>query len=240
MKVFSSFNLERPGYVAELDRQFPSHLSVFHEAIKFFQEPTQETHYGFVYRGNATLKTNGFTYSVPERHWFCVVGSFTIVGATGIIMTREGFEGGMFQIGGPLENKGRYRYIDGCSDSLLIPPIIKGDPCLNLLHFPKGIDQTEHTHPSDRIGMIVSGRGECVVNGGEEVIQLEAGMAFCIHTDGPHKFRTLHGSTMNVLAYHPDSDYGPTDQCHPMVNRTIVHGMSASYLPEIQSKDIVE
>jgi quercetin dioxygenase-like cupin family protein len=113
-----------------------------------------------------------------------------------------------------------------------------GDPCFNLLHFPEGIDQTEHTHPSDRIGMVIRGLGECVVDGGETIIPLEAGMIFCIHTDGLHKFRTLRGSEMTVLAYHPDSDFGPTDTFHPMLNRTIVNGVSASKLPEIQTKEI--
>ena len=30
---------------------------------------------------------------------------------------------------------------------------------------------------------------------------------------------------MCVIAYHPDSDFGPTDDDHPMVNRTIVDGV---------------
>ena len=29
---------------------------------------------------------------------------------------------------------------------------------------------------------------------------------------------------MDVIAYHPDSDWGPTDETHPMVNRTFVEG----------------
>ena len=29
---------------------------------------------------------------------------------------------------------------------------------------------------------------------------------------------------MDVIAYHPDSDWGPTDVEHPMVNRTLVEG----------------
>lgn len=59
---------------------------------------------------------------------------------------------GMRSMGGPIEKTGRLKYIDGCTDSLLIPPVKKGDPCLNHLHFPVGIEQTMHTHPSIRIG----------------------------------------------------------------------------------------
>eukprot|EP00548_Thalassiothrix_antarctica_P011082 CAMPEP_0194153598 /NCGR_PEP_ID=MMETSP0152-20130528/56993_1 /TAXON_ID=1049557 /ORGANISM="Thalassiothrix antarctica, Strain L6-D1" /LENGTH=43 /DNA_ID= /DNA_START= /DNA_END= /DNA_ORIENTATION= len=41
---------------------------------------------------------------------------------------------------------------------------------------------------------------------------------------------------MDVIAAHPDSDYGPTNTDHPMVNRTIVNGISASLIPSIQTK----
>ena len=137
---------------------------------------------------------------------------------------------------GWLEVMGRLRYIDGCTDSLLVPPIRLGDPCLNLLHFPKNTDQTMHTHPSDRIGMILSGQGVCVTQDSESetVTQLLPGMLFCIHAGGRHKFRT-EDNTMRVLAYHPDSDFGPTDQDHPMINRTMVDGVSASQILEIQT-----
>lgn len=36
------------------------------------------------------------------------------------------------------------------------------EPSMNLLHIPPGIEQTMHTHPSDRIGVVVSGAGQCV------------------------------------------------------------------------------
>ncbi|MBL7998327.1 MAG: cupin domain-containing protein, partial [Candidatus Kapabacteria bacterium] len=84
-----------------------------------------------------------------------------ILSGKGIAIERLGYSG-QFMLGGPIEQKGRLKYIDGCTDSLLIPPVKYGDPCLNALYFPAGIDQTAHTHPSMRVGMIVSGKGECV------------------------------------------------------------------------------
>lgn len=69
---------------------------------------------------------------------------------------------GMRMFGGPIEQTGRLKYIDGCTDSVLISPVRKGDPCLNHLHFPTGINQTMHTHPSLRIGLVIRGAGECV------------------------------------------------------------------------------
>lgn len=125
----------------------------------------------------------------------------------------------MNMIGGPLEEKGRLRYINGCSDTLLIPPSRLGEPCLNLLHFPMNTNQTKHFHPSLRFGIVVDGEGESV--SGTTVTPLKAGDCFLIPATVTHKFNT-YGSKMNVIAFHPDSDWGPTDEAHPMINRTIL------------------
>lgn len=140
--------------------------------------------------------------------------------------------------GGPIEERGRMRYIDGCTDTLLVPPMLKGDPCLNHLHFPVGIDQTEHTHPSTRMGCVASGLGRCVTP--DVTSELEPGMLFYIHTDGRHKFQTPHGQYMNVIAYHPDSDFGPTHENHPMVNRTIVDGAKIDNTQSRHAADFIQ
>jgi len=36
-----------------------------------------------------------------------------------------------------------------------------------------------------------------------------------------HRFRTVD-STMTVIAFHPDGDWGPTDHTHTMINRTYI------------------
>jgi hypothetical protein len=144
-------------------------------------------------------------------------------------------------VGGEIEERGRLKYIDGCTDSLLIPPVKMGDPCFNHLHFPEDIDQTPHTHPSHRIGIVANGYGECITPFGN--LPLTAGMIFIIkewdgqsiakgrdgkkHPIGTHKFKTFK-EKMNVIAFHPDSDFGATDVDHPMINRTIVGGVKAS------------
>ncbi|MAX80341.1 MAG: acetylornithine aminotransferase [Crocinitomicaceae bacterium] len=155
-----------------------------------------------------------------------------IIGGCGIVVERIEHSG-VTIIGGPIEQSGRLKYIDGCTDSLLIPPVKMGDPCFNALYFPKGIDQTMHTHPSMRVGIVTKGEGVCITP--DEKIQLKPGTVFIIHPEGEHKFRTID-KEMVVIAYHPDSDYGPVDQFHPMINRTIVKGISANSLPEIQTK----
>ena len=126
---------------------------------------------------------------------------------------------GFFHLGGPVEEKGRLRYIDGCTDSLLVPPTLSGDACLNLLHLPPHTRQTPHTHPSLRVGLIIRGRGHCLTDEGR--IPLEPGQAFAICAEGRHSFNT-DDSELLVLAYHPDSDFGPTHELHPMIQRTIL------------------
>jgi quercetin dioxygenase-like cupin family protein len=152
--------------------------------------------------------------------YFAAPGPVAIRGGRGLSITAKECRG-FFHIGGPIEETGRLRYIDGCTDSLLIPPVTLGDPCLNLLHIPPGTRQTEHTHPSVRVGLIVRGSGECVTPGGR--FPLRPGLAFVIPEETLHSFHTSTDSLL-VIAYHPDSDFGPTNERHPMINRTIVPG----------------
>jgi hypothetical protein len=60
-------------------------------------------------------------------------------------------------------------------------------------------------------------------------------MLWCIEAGGEHKFSTPYGEELQVIAFHPDSDFGPTDEDHPMLNRTIVQGVSAKHLTAIRS-----
>jgi hypothetical protein len=236
--AFTGYDLAKAhnGVLAELG---PSVLRPIKPAN--MRLPAGQTHFGFVQGGGlevdcfacgqSELKIpSGFYFSIPdEAHVFVDNPQ-----ATGIVVSARGHTG--FLTMGWLELMGRLRYIDGCTDSLLVPPIRLGDPCLNLLYFPKNTDQTMHTHPSDRIGMILSGQGVCVTQDSESetVTRLLPGMLFCIHAGGRHKFRT-EDNVMRVLAYHPDSDFGPTDLDHPMINRTMVDGVSANQITEIHT-----
>jgi ABC-type amino acid transport substrate-binding protein len=40
---------------------------------------------------------------------------------------------------------------------------------------------------------------------------------------------------MDIVAFHPDSDFGPEHDDHPMINRTIVEGVSAKYIENIRT-----
>lgn len=231
-RPFSAYGYDQKARVI-LDRQFPSYLMPF-ETGGFDSEllfSPEDTHFGYVHEGAVWLRTaGGAVLPIGPGMAFSAPGALRLEigpGSKGLVVSREGWRG-LPVVAGPLEDTGRLKYIDGCTDSLLIPPVRKGDPCLNLLHFPPGIDQTPHVHPSDRIGLILSGRGLCHMRekvNGEWVaseVDLVPGMVFCIHTNGRHKFSTPYGEPMRVLAYHPESDFGPTDEDHPMINKTLV------------------
>ena len=125
-------------------------------------------------------------------------------------------------LGGEIHpTRGDVKYIDGCTDSLLVAPHRLGDPCLNALYFPPNTNQTFHTHPSIRLGCVLDGCGYADAGEADEEIRLQRGVVFGIDTDERHRFRTTDKG-MLVIAYHPDSDWGPTDEVHPMINRTVI------------------
>jgi hypothetical protein len=185
--------------------------------------------YGFVSAGAILLHHETETSTpiiVHTGQWFSTANGCRLTinetEATAVMIAqRIGFRG-INTIGGPIENKGRLRYIDGCSDSLLCCPPLLGDPCLNHLHFPAGIDQSQHTHPSLRAGIVAKGTGWCTTP--EGITRLHAHLIFAIPRDGLHSFRTGSEAGIDVIPYHPDSDWGPSHEEQPMVNRTWVQG----------------
>ncbi len=170
--------------------------------------------------------------SVAPGGYFCRNDRVTVRGSCLAIM-RPGIRG-LPMLGGPIEQTGRLKYIDGCSDTLLIPPPRMGDPCLNHLHFPPNIKQTMHTHPTVRIGVVTSGAGLCVTPTGVEA--LEFGYGWYLPVDDAHCFHTGTTDTLDVIAWHPDTDTGPRDDDHPMLNRTYVEGVSAKEIDTIRTK----
>lgn len=183
--------------------------------------PAGATHYGMVVSGRARLKLeDGETVPLRPSMFFVQANACRVGGdqGAGLVISFLDYQG-LPLFGGPLEETGRLRYIDGCSDTLLVGPPRLGEPCLNHLHIPAGVNQTAHTHPSARIGVIARGRGECRTPHG--TYALEAGMGWYIPTGCLHSFHT-QDEPLDVIAWHPDTDFGPTDENHPMVNRTIL------------------
>lgn len=210
------------GELSALDTMYPSILKVSSEIETI---DAVSTVYGYVLRGRVDVVHGESRHSLREGSYFS--GSdLKIDSSAGSVATiiRLGFRG-QFVVGS-VERKGRLSYIDGCSDSMLVYPPRKGDPVFNHLHFPGGIVQTQHTHPSIRLGIVIRGEGEAFGPGW--TIPLVSGSAFILEEQELHSFRTKPGVPMDVLAYHPDSDWGPVDGDHPMLNRTYIGNGSFS------------
>ncbi len=212
---------------------FPAIVSIWQgNSIEF---PAGGTTFGYIYQGTSLLfrQTDGESYPVHSGMYFCLPGGGKLEGdSSGIAIAFLNYQG-IFSLGGPIEPTGRLAYINGGTNSLLIAPVRGGDPCLNVLYFPSGIDQTLHSHPSYRIGMVVMGRGK--LDNLQTVLALEPGTIFQIPADSLHKFQTIE-SNLIVVVFHPDSDTGLAHWDNPMLKRTIVNGVSASELPHIQTK----
>lgn len=178
------------------------------------------TAYGYLLSGTLSLEK----LTVQAGQYFCLTrmqpdSRLSFAHASGLLVQRRGFKG-LNMVGGPLESSGRLVYIDGCSDSLLVSPPRLGDPSLNHLHFPDGIEQSFHIHPSIRAGIVVSGSGKASLAHGKE-LPLRAGDVFILSERERHRFCT-GDSEMHIVAFHPDGDFGPTDANHPMKNRTLL------------------
>ncbi len=223
LRVFESFDIET-GLLLDLSGDaYPTQLWGFRgQPLELDDRHAGITYFGYVSEGPIELVTESGRFLLGSGMYFAVPGALSISGpeARGVVISRLDYRS-LFLIGGPIEREGRLRYIDGCTDSLLIPPVLRGDACLNLLHIPAHTKQSQHTHPSERLGLILSGSGLCVTP--EESIELSPQQVFRIRTGGQHSFHTAD-QDLRVLAYHPESDFGPTHEDHPMINKTLFEG----------------
>ncbi len=207
------------GKICDLtDDEYPTNVYAFDGTQEFILSNAKASFFGFVFQDEVIVESEQGTFTLKEGMYFSVPQKVTIKGTGRVIIIEQVNHQAFFQIGGPIEQKGRLTYIDGCTDSLLISPPVMGDPCLNLLQIPQNTFQSQHTHPSFRIGVIVKGHGVCVTP--EKEFDLIPGRLFVIPKDAYHSF-TTQDEDLLVVAYHPDSDFGPTHENHPMINRTL-------------------
>jgi hypothetical protein len=194
-----------------------------------FIVPKNSTVYGFCISGAMIVSD---TKTVASSEFFSISSRYSsdtiIVNGVGFCIVKFGYHG-QNVFGGPIEKQGRLCYIDHCSDSLLVYPPRKGDPSLSSLHFPPGIVQTFHTHPSFRLGIVASGRG--YAQSPTYKHDLIPGAVFCMEEQEVHRFVT-EDSGLIVISFHPDGDWGPTDHDHTLLNRTYLpSGSQAVNLP---------
>jgi quercetin dioxygenase-like cupin family protein len=229
--MFKVFDIDSCPNQDFTNSNFPSFVQSWSNSKLLLGE--NASHFGYVYQGIAILTYEKQTYTLQEGMYFCVPNNAKIVGkGLGLVISRIGVNS-LFSIGGKVEQKGRLKYIDECYDTLLISPTVLGDPCLNFMSMPTHIDQSNHTHPSLRVGIILSGKGICKTPQGD--FELSEGKVFVMEKETEHSFHT-DKQELRLLTYHPDSDFGPSNDSHPMLNRTLIDNISASQLEDKKTK----
>lgn len=115
---------------------------------------------------------------------------------------------------------GNLSYIDGGTNTTAINPGRLGDPVINYVHFPAGMYQTLHTHPSHRVGLILSGNGKIELDN-NQYFEVNEGEAFYMRRNCLHNFITENEPVI-LLVFAPDSGTGPTDEVNPLKVRTYI------------------
>lgn len=116
---------------------------------------------------------------------------------------------------------GHLSYIDGGTNTTAINPSRLGDPVINYVHFPEGMYQTLHTHPSHRIGFILSGNGQVELNN-KQYHKLNQGDIFYMRRNVLHNFICDNKEDVILFVFAPDSGTGPTDEINPLKIRTYI------------------
>lgn len=189
-------------------------------------QPAFSTLFGYVLAGQMNydkLNINaGLFFSLPSMS----DKKITVVNGAAFIVCRFGYLGAS-SVGWGVNGPGRLSYIDGCSASILVYPPRLGEPSLHHLHFPKETSQSWHLHPSIRMGVVIRGSGTACLKG--KKIPLVAGSTFALDPMETHRFET-GVEPMDLIAFHPDGDWGPEDENHPMLNRTFLRGANGKLL----------
>ena len=213
--AFRTFHLQHGGLLYEA-----GDVSVHALSDPSFTLIHEAAYWVLVTEGRVNVTLGAERFVLLSEHYLATPGSGSLQGGRGLVIVQRGYRN-IRQLGGPLEASGRLRYVDGCSDTLLVCPPRLGEPCLNHLHIPPHTDQSEHAHPSLRIGVIARGDGVCRTASGD--VPLTDGLGWLIPAGLRHSFSTRE-RPLDVFAWHPDSDFGPTDEDHPMINRTLLRG----------------
>jgi quercetin dioxygenase-like cupin family protein len=116
--------------------------------------------------------------------------------------------------------QGNLSYIDGGTNTTAVNPGRLGDPVVNYVHFPAGMTQTLHTHPSHRIGMILQGQGLVELDNSD--FELQQGDVFFMQRNVLHNFTCPYDQDVVLFVFAPDSGTGPTDEVNPLKIRTYI------------------
>jgi quercetin dioxygenase-like cupin family protein len=115
---------------------------------------------------------------------------------------------------------GNLSYMDGGTNTTAVNPGRLGDPVVNYVHFPAGMYQTLHTHPSHRVGLVLKGNGRVELDN-KQFFNIKEGEAFFMRRNELHNFIT-DDEPVILFVFAPDSGTGPTDEVNPLKIRTYV------------------
>jgi len=155
---------------------------------------------------------------------FAVNGDFTIMAGTGTAAVVE-YPGlhlleSRYYVQDQL-GMGNLSYIDGGTNTTAVNPGRLGDPVINYVHFPAGMYQTLHTHPSHRVGMILRGHGQIELDN-QQLFEVRQGEVFFMQRNVLHNFQCPFDQDVVLFVFAPDSGTGPTDEVNPLKIRTYI------------------
>lgn len=212
--------LKNEGFIDRSDFFYPCSCHIYKKKIDLSKAFPLATLYGVCF-GPTQIALNDSKLELQSEAHFSIstkdIKKLVIDPKSSVVIfVRYGFLG-LTQVGLNCEKAGRLSYIDGCTDTTLISPPRFGDPTLNLLCFPVKTEQSYHRHPTLRFGAILEGNG--FADAGQKSIPLNTHEVFLVPENEAHRFRTTT-KEMRLIAFHPDSNFGPKDSDHAMINRT--------------------
>jgi len=185
---------------------------------------------GFNPQGTAYVMLNNATFTGEESSFrkingaLCLNNMFTVdcqTGGNGVVIEYDGLKlsENRYYIQTEL-GMGNLSYMDGGTNTTAINPGRLGDPVINYVHFPAGMTQTLHTHPSHRVGMVLKGRGRVELDSSN--FELKPGDVFFMQRNVLHNFTCPYNEDVVLFVFAPDSGTGPTDEVNPLKIRTYV------------------
>jgi len=207
--------------VFETDDRWPLRLTKLEQHDSWAFDATKGSYYVMLqnasyYSDNIKFENVNAAFAVNEHFTIkCGKGTAVVIEYMGLHLLESRFY---------VQNKlgmGNLSYIDGGTNTTAVNPGRLGDPVVNYVHFPAGMKQTLHTHPSHRVGMVLQGRGLIELDDGE--FPLKQGDVFFMQRNVLHNFTCPYENQDVVLfVFAPDSGTGPTDEVNPLKIRTYV------------------
>lgn len=206
--------------VFETDDRWPLRLTKLEPGESRAFDYTRGTYYVMLqnasyYSDNVKLESVNAALSVNNHFTIkCGQGSAVIIEYMGLRLLES-----RYYIQDRLD-MGNLSYMDGGTNTTAINPGRLGDPVINYVHFPAGMQQTLHTHPSHRVGMVLKGHGKIELDNGD--FELNQGDVFFMQRNVLHNFMCPYSEDVILFVFAPDSGTGPTDEVNPLKIRTYV------------------